>query len=88
MCNATDPDGDELSYGWSAGGGEITGEGATVNWTAPNSVGSYNVTVIVIDGRGGEDMEKVTIEVRVNKPPTINSLVPMQTGPILRVISR
>jgi hypothetical protein len=75
VCNATDPDGDELSYGWSAGGGGITGEGATVNWTAPNSVGSYNVTVMVIDGRGGEDMEKVTIEVRANKPPTINSLV-------------
>ena len=54
VCNATDPDGDELIYGWSAGGGGITGEGATVTWTAPGSVGSYNVTVIVIDSRGGE----------------------------------
>jgi hypothetical protein len=75
VCNATDPDGDELSYGWSAGRGGITGEGATVTWTAPNSVGSYNVTVIVIDGRGGEVTKKVTIEVRANRPPTINSLV-------------
>jgi hypothetical protein len=75
VCNATDPDGDELIYGWSAGGGGITGEGATVTWTAPNSVGSYNVTVIVIDGRGGEVTKKVTIEVRANRPPTINSLV-------------
>jgi hypothetical protein len=73
VCNATDPDGDELSYGWSAARGGITGEGATVTWTAPNSVGSYNVTVIVIDGRGGEVTKKVTIEVRANKPPTINS---------------
>ena len=28
VCNATDPDGDELSYNWSANGGGITGEGA------------------------------------------------------------
>jgi hypothetical protein len=75
VCNATDPDGDELSYGWSAGGGGITGEGATVTWTAPNFAGSYNVTVIVIDGCGGAVMKKVTIEVRANKPPAINSLV-------------
>jgi hypothetical protein len=75
VCNATDPDGDELSYGWSADGGGITGEGATVTWTAPSSVGSCNVTVMVIDGRGGGVADYVTITVRTNSPPTINSLV-------------
>jgi len=75
MCNATDRDGDELSYNWSAIGGEINGEGATVIWTAPNSVGFYDVTVNVTDDRGGEAMKKITIEVRANKPPTINSLI-------------
>jgi hypothetical protein len=75
VCNATDPDGDALSYNWSADGGEITGEGATVNWTAPFSGGSYNVTVTVIDGRGGEVTDYVTMTVRANRPPTINSLV-------------
>jgi len=74
MCNATDRDGDELSYNWSAIGGEINGEGATVIWTAPNSVGFYDVTVNVTDDRGGEAMKKITIEVRTNKPPEINSL--------------
>jgi len=74
VCNATDRDGDELSYNWSASGGGITGEGATVTWTAPDSIGSYNTTVTVTDGRGGEDMDKVTIEVRANKSPTITSL--------------
>ena len=74
MCNATDRDGDELSYNWSAIGGEINGEGATVIWTAPNSVGFYDVTVNVTDGRGGEAMKKITIEARTNKPPEINSL--------------
>jgi hypothetical protein len=75
VCNATDPDGDELSYGWSADGGGITGEGATVTWTAPSSVGSCNVTVMVIDGRGGGVADYVTITVRTNSPPTINSLI-------------
>ena len=63
VCTASGRDGDELSYNWSASGGEINGEGATVTWTAPNSEGSYNVTVTVTDGRGGEVMNQVTITV-------------------------
>ena len=75
VCNATDRDGDELSYNWSASGGNISGTGASVDWTAPDSEGSYDVTVIVTDGRGGEVMDYVIIEVRANRPPTIASLV-------------
>ena len=75
MCIASDPDGDELNYNWAASGGEINGEGDTVTWTAPDSVGSYNVTVTVTDGRGGEVMDYVTITVRANEPPTIASLI-------------
>jgi hypothetical protein len=75
VCNTSDSDGDELSYNWSASGGNISGTGASVNWTAPDSEGSYNVTVTVTDGRGGEVMEQVTIQVRANEPPTITSLV-------------
>ena len=74
VCNAVDADGDELSYEWSASGGTMTGEGATITWTAPNSAGSYNITVKVTDGRGGEVMKQLTITVRANRPPTINSL--------------
>ncbi len=75
VCTASDRDGDELSYNWSASGGEINGEGATVTWTAPDSAGSYNVTVTVTDGRGGEVMSQVIITVRTNRPPTIITLV-------------
>jgi len=75
VCNATDSDGDELSYGWSADGGAITGKGATVTWTAPGAAGFYNVTAIVLDSCGGGVMKEVTIEVRANRPPAINSLV-------------
>ena len=74
-CTASDRDGDQLSYNWSATGGQINGEGATVTWTAPRAVGSFNVTVTVTDDRGGEFMDYVIIEVRANRPPTIDSLV-------------
>jgi hypothetical protein len=75
VCNATDSDGDELSYGWSASGGVIAGEGATITWTAPRSQGSYNVTVIVIDSRGGAATDYAIITVKANRPPTINNLI-------------
>ncbi|MDH4068436.1 MAG: PKD domain-containing protein [Dehalococcoidia bacterium] len=75
ICNATDSDGDELSYGWSAAAGTISGQGATVTWTAPSPAGSYNITVIVTDGRGGTATGHVDITVRRNSAPTINALV-------------
>jgi hypothetical protein len=73
-CNATDADDDELTYGWSAHDGTISGEGATVTWTAPSAVGSYNITVIVTDGRGDAATDYLTITVRTNRAPTISSL--------------
>jgi hypothetical protein len=73
VCHATDPDGDELSYSWSASGGSISGTGMTVNWTAPDSGGFYKVTVTVTDPRGDEAMSQVTIT--VGAPPIITSLV-------------
>ena len=75
VCTASDRDDDELSYNWSASGGEINGEGDTVTWTAPSSAGSYDVMVTVTDGRGGEAMRQVNIIVRANMPPTITSLL-------------
>ncbi len=62
-CVASDPDGDELSYIWSADGGNICGEGAVVTWVAPNAYGTYTITVTVTDGRGGEASKSVSIEV-------------------------
>jgi hypothetical protein len=72
ICTASDTDGDDLSYIWSASGGEITGGVTTATWTAPASEGSYNVTVKVSDGRGGEATDYVTVTVmRTNEAPTI-----------------
>ena len=75
VCNASDADGDEPSYNWSISGGELTGEGATVTWTAPHSEGSHNITVIATDGQGGAVSDYVSIIVRPNNAPVINSLV-------------
>jgi hypothetical protein len=68
-CVASDPNEDELTYEWSsvddAGNpaGNITGEGDTVTWVAPNDYGTYTITVTVSDGRGGEASNSVYIRV-------------------------
>jgi hypothetical protein len=74
-CTATDPDNDELSYEWTTTGGHISGTGAAVNWTAPQEVGTYNITVVVKDGYGGEDIRKIPLSVTLSPPPTIENLI-------------
>ena len=74
-CTASDPDGDELSYDWSASAGEVSGDGDTVTWVTPATEGSYSVAVTVTDGRGGEVMDHVVITVRTNTAPTIAGLI-------------
>jgi hypothetical protein len=74
-CTASDPDGDGLSYGWTATEGHVSGTGAGAIWTAPQEVGMYDVTVVVDDGRGGEDTGFLTVIVSNGPPPTIESLL-------------
>jgi hypothetical protein len=74
VCTASDLDGDELSYIWSASGGQVSGGGTIATWTAPTSEGSYNVTVKVTDGVGGEAIDFAAITVRTNDAPSIVSL--------------
>lgn len=47
---ATDPDGDDLTWTWSATGGEITGSGQTVTFTAGDGPADATVRVEVGDG--------------------------------------
>jgi hypothetical protein len=63
-CVASDPDGDELSYQWSAEQGSTSGQGPTINWTAPNACGDYIVTVTVTDSKGAKTSQSVTIKVK------------------------
>lgn len=78
-CRAVDPDNDPLTYDWEADGGNISGEGSEVNWTAPGKAGSYNITVLVEDVMGGKSTASLTIGVGVNRPPVIESLVAEKT---------
>jgi outer membrane protein OmpA-like peptidoglycan-associated protein len=63
-ARANDPDGDKLSYSWSATGGSIKGSGETVTFDATDvKAGSYSVTVTVDDGRGGKASCSMTVNV-------------------------
>jgi hypothetical protein len=64
-CIANDPDGDSLSYAWSANGGSLSGTGNSVNWTAPATEGSYTISVTVNDGQGGSDSDSCSITVEM-----------------------
>jgi len=74
-CNASSPDGYSLSYSWSASGGNITGAGPEVAWTAPEEVGMYDITVVVTDGHGGQDTEAIVLIASNGPPPIIEDLV-------------
>jgi len=75
ICKAQDPDGDELSYEWSASGGEISGTGSVVKWTGPERVGLCDITVAVNDGYGGQSARLLNISVVSSPPPFIERLI-------------
>jgi peptidoglycan-associated lipoprotein len=63
-ADANDPDGDPLTYQWTAPTGTL--DQATTPkpiWTAPMVEGPVPVTVTVNDGRGGTASDTVTIQV-------------------------
>jgi hypothetical protein len=74
-CAASDPDGDELTYEWTATAGGISGTGAVVNWTAPQEVGVYSITVVVKDSHDSEDTMFVPLSINLATPPTVEKLV-------------
>jgi len=65
-CNATatDPDGDAVTYRWSAPSGTFgTPTTAGTTWTAGPNTGSVPVTVTATDARGGTAASTVTVQV-------------------------
>lgn len=68
--NASDPDGDPITYTWRTNGGQIVGSGPAVDLdTTGLAPGSYTVTVRVDDGRGGAADCVTTVEVKAVPPP-------------------
>src|SRR6202007_974292 len=70
--NASDPDNDPLTYGYSATGGAVEGTGPDARWKSTGvAVGTYTVNVKVDDGRGGAASCSADIKggERPNRPP-------------------
>jgi outer membrane protein OmpA-like peptidoglycan-associated protein len=67
-ATATDPDGDALTYRWTAPTGTLAnpGERQTL-WTAPQQEGTVPLTVTVNDGKGG--MASANVNIQVTRPP-------------------
>ncbi len=76
VCEASDADGDSLTYQWSADSGIIKGEGSNITWVMPDAIGNYTIKVTVADGKGGTVSESATIAVieTSNQPPVISGL--------------
>jgi peptidoglycan-associated lipoprotein len=63
-ADAQDPDGDALTYQWTAPSGSLTSPTNRQSpWTAPMQPGPVQLTVTVNDGRGGTADATVTIQV-------------------------
>jgi len=63
-CDASDPDGDPLTYKWSAPAGKFTSAtDRQTPWTAPMQEGPVQVMCSVADGKGGTASASVTIQV-------------------------
>ena len=75
VCVASDVDDDHLSYTWSATGGDFSGVGSVITWTAPDTPGTYTITVKVADGKGGEASGQLSMDVLINQAPVIESLI-------------
>ncbi|MBD3175358.1 MAG: PKD domain-containing protein, partial [Armatimonadia bacterium] len=62
-ASVQDPDGDSVSYDWTATAGSIEGSGASVTWTAPDVSGAFAVSCVVSDPDGQSDALVRTIHV-------------------------
>jgi outer membrane protein OmpA-like peptidoglycan-associated protein len=67
-AQASDPDGDSLTYTWRTNGGQIVGSGSSVQLdTSGLAPGRYSVSTRVEDGRGGA--ADCSVDVSVQQPP-------------------
>ena len=68
-CDASDPDGDALTYKWTEDGWVISGSGSTLTWTAPDDEGTYSIGVTVKDSKGGTASEECEVVVSASATP-------------------
>jgi outer membrane protein OmpA-like peptidoglycan-associated protein len=67
---ASDPDGDPITYSYSASGGQISGNGPTAQFDSTGlSAGSYTITCTADDGQGGRTNATTNVDVQQPAPP-------------------
>jgi outer membrane protein OmpA-like peptidoglycan-associated protein len=67
---ASDPDGDPLTYSYSATGGQVTGDGPKAQFDSTGlQAGSYTVKCSVSDGKGGNADASTNVDVQQPPPP-------------------
>jgi PKD repeat protein len=77
-ANATDPDGDALTYAWNFR------DGATASTANPQhtfaAVGTYDVALLVTDSRGATTNQTLRITVAANQPPQVAATATPTSG--------
>jgi outer membrane protein OmpA-like peptidoglycan-associated protein len=69
-ASASDPDGDPLTYSYSATGGQVSGDGPKATFDSTGlAAGSYTVKCSVSDGRGGTADASTNVDVQQPPPP-------------------
>jgi outer membrane protein OmpA-like peptidoglycan-associated protein len=72
-CTGSDPDGDPLTYSYSASGGQVSGTGANASFDATGlQPGNYTVKCTVNDGRGATADASGNVEVK--EAPQVHQL--------------
>ena len=70
VSTASDPDGDPITYSYSATGGQISGNGPTAQFDSTGlNAGSYTVTCTADDGQGGRTSATTNVDVQQPAPP-------------------
>jgi outer membrane protein OmpA-like peptidoglycan-associated protein len=69
-ATASDPDGDPLTYSYTATGGQVTGDGPKAQFDSTGlAAGSYTVKCSVSDGKGGTADASTNVDVQQPPPP-------------------
>jgi len=81
FCAASDPDGNPLTYIWTAEKGIIKGEGQRVSWVPPGEIGEYEIMVKVTNDKGGEAAFSKRFAVVNPPPPPVDKTIYLKLAP-------
>jgi outer membrane protein OmpA-like peptidoglycan-associated protein len=81
-ANASDADGDTLTYEWSASQGRITGNGANATYdsTGVTPPATVTITVRVTDGRGGTAESTCTVRIAAAEKRAVETVTCISGG--------